>query len=131
MTYHRDIFLSVERAIHTRVRARGSVRSVSFSLFARDATEGKKRAELKAGRKRPGVFTPLPASGCTCVAASGSRRSGIIDVPGESSRNRFAGPYFSRLGSSNARTVTRACVHTRATSVDCASTRALKKRKAG
>lgn len=88
------------RVARARVRAHGSVRSVSFSLFAREPTEGEKRAELKARRKRPGVFTPLPASGCTCVAASGSRRSGIIDVPGESSRNRFTGPHFSRLGSS-------------------------------
>lgn len=69
------------------VHVDGSVRSVSFSLLARRSTPREKRAELKAERKRSGVFTPLPASGCTCVAVSGSRRSGIINVPGESSRS--------------------------------------------
>lgn len=69
------------------VHVDGSVRSVSFSLLARRSTPREKRAELKAERKRSGVFTPLPASGCTCVAVSSSRRSGIINVPGESSRS--------------------------------------------
>lgn len=103
MTYHRDISFR-GRAIHAWPGP-VYVRTVPFDRFpfpcSRESPRrGKKRAELKARRKRPGVFTPLPASGCTCVAASGSRRSGIIDVPGESSRNRFTGPHFSRLGSS-------------------------------
>lgn len=117
MTYHRDISFrgaGDTRVARARVRVHGSVRSVSFSLYARrDQKEGKKRAELKAGRKRPGVFTPLPASGCTCVAASGTRRSGIIDVPGESSRNRFTGPHFSRLRSSKPNRYPYTCTRTR------------------
>lgn len=90
VTYRRDI--SSGGTADTRVTRLEYVWTVPFDRFpfpftARRGKRREKRAELKAQRKRSDAFTPLPASGCTCVAAGDSRRSSIINVPGGSSRS--------------------------------------------
>lgn len=53
---------------------------LSFSFFSRRMRGGKRGEIERAMRNVQRAFTPLSASGCTCIAAGDSPRSSIINV---------------------------------------------------